>query len=61
MTDFEKFVAQNIHTTTIFEMGGDWTNKTEIVRRVNGYSEKAKIEANYYSYDNVTVITVKGV
>lgn len=61
MTDFEKFVSQNIRTTTIFLMGGDWSNKLEIVRKVNGYSEKAKIHAHYYSDSNETIITVRGV
>ena len=61
MTDFEKFIAQNIRTTTIFVMGGDWTNKTEIVRKVNGYSDKAKITTVYNACDHETTITVKEV
>ena len=61
MTDFEKFISQNIRTTTIFVMGGDWTNKTEIVRKVNGFTEKAKITTMYSAFDHTTTITVKGV
>ncbi len=61
MTDFEKFISQNIYTITVFTMGGDWTNKLEIVRRVNGYSAKARITAHYYDDRNETIIKIKGV
>jgi len=61
MTDFEKFVSQNIRTTTIFVMGGDWTEKVEIIRKVNGFSEKAIITTVYDACDHETTVTVKGV
>lgn len=61
MTDFEKFVSQNIRTTTIFVMGGDWTEKAHIIRKVNGYSDKAIITTVYDACKHETTITVKGV
>lgn len=61
MTDFEKFISQNIRTTTIFDMGGDWSEKTEIIRKVNGFTEKAEITTMYDACNNETTITVKGV
>jgi len=61
MTDFEKFISQHLTQFTVMTMGGDWTNKLEIVRKVNGYSAKAIITAHYYSDRNETIIKVRGV
>lgn len=61
MTDFEKFISQTLSTITFYKMGGDWTNKLEIVRKVNCYSLDAKIYAHYNPDINETLITVKGV
>lgn len=61
MTDFERFIAQHLSQFTVITMGGDWTNKLEIVRRVNGYSAKAIITAHYYDDRNETIIKIKGV
>lgn len=61
MTDFEKFISQNIRTTTIFVMGGDWSEKTEIIRKVNGFTANALITYAYDWIKNETTITVRGV
>lgn len=61
MTDFEKFVSQNIRTTTIFVMGGDWRGREHIIRKVNGFSEKVIIITVYDACNHETTITVKGV
>lgn len=61
MTDFEKFVSQNIRTTTIFVMGGDWRGREDIIRKVNGFSEKAIITTAYDACNHETTVTVKGV
>lgn len=61
MTDYEKFIAQNIRTTTIFVMGGDWREREHIIRKVNGFSEKAIITTVYDACYHETTVTVKGV
>lgn len=61
MTDYEKFIMHNIRTTTIFTMSGDWSDKTHIIRKVNGFSEKAIITTLYDAFNHITTVTVKGV
>jgi hypothetical protein len=61
MTDYEKFIKHNIHTTTIFIMSGDWSDKSHIIRKVNGFSEKAIITTAYDACEHKTTVTVKGV
>lgn len=61
MTDYEKFIMHNIRTTTIFIMSGDWTEKTHIIRKVNGFSEKAIITTVYDAVEHKTTATVNEV
>lgn len=59
MTDFEKFLKDLSSTKTIIVMRGDWTDKTSIIRRVNGFAESAIITYAYDWIKNETTVIIK--